>query len=128
VLAFKGELTMSEQMEALMRDINFNKVPARWEKFAFPSMRGLGSWLDNIKQRIEQLSVWKDDPTRIPKVTFLNRLFNPNSFMTSIKQIFSREHKIELNKTDILTEILKKMYWEPDLPADPKDGAYIFGF
>jgi hypothetical protein len=48
--------------------------------------------------------------------------------MTSIKQIFSREHKIELNKTDIQTDILKKMYWEQDLPSDPKDGAYIFGF
>jgi len=128
VLAFKGELTMSEKMENLMKDINLNKVPAGWEKFAFPSMRGLGSWLDNIKQRIEQLTVWKDDPTKVPKVTFLNRLFNPNSFMTSIKQIFSREHKIELNKTDIQTDILKKMYWEQDLPSDPKDGAYIFGF
>jgi dynein heavy chain len=53
VLAFKGELTMSEKMENLMKDINLNKVPAGWEKFAFPSMRGLGSWLDNIKQRIE---------------------------------------------------------------------------
>jgi dynein heavy chain len=128
VLAFKGELTMSEKMETLMKDINLNKVPPLFSKYAFPSQRGLGSWLDNIKQRIEQLTMWKDDPVRIPKVTFLNRLFNPNSFLTSIKQLFSQEHKIELNKTDIQTDILKKMYWEADLPNDPKDGAYIFGF
>ena len=76
-LAFKGELTMSEQMERLMDDINLNRVPASWSKKAFPSQRGLGSWLNNIKQRLEQLNNWKEDPTRIPKVTFVNRLFNP---------------------------------------------------
>jgi len=48
-LAFKGELTMTANMETLMEAIFFNQVPATWAKFAFPSSRGLGSWLDNCK-------------------------------------------------------------------------------
>lgn len=48
-LAFKGELTMTENMETLMKAINLNQVPASWAKHAFPSSRGLGSWLDNFK-------------------------------------------------------------------------------
>jgi len=52
-LAFKGELTMTANMETLMEAIFFNMVPATWAKFAFPSSRGLGSWLDNCKQRLE---------------------------------------------------------------------------
>jgi len=52
-LAFKGELTMTANMETLMEAIFFNTVPATWAKFAFPSSRGLGSWLDNCKQRLE---------------------------------------------------------------------------
>lgn len=36
-LAFKGELTMTEKMEALMQAIFLNKTPAIWEKFAYPS-------------------------------------------------------------------------------------------
>jgi len=126
-LAFKGELTMSEKMETLMDSIGMNRVPPDWSKKAFPSQRGLGSWLTNIKQRLEQLILWKDDPARIPKVTFINRLFNPQSFLTAIKQIFSREYKVELNKTNIVTEIQRKWYWEQDIP-DCKDGAWIFGF
>merc|ERR1712153_286361 len=43
-LAFKGELTMTANMETLMEAIFFNTVPATWAKFAFPSSRGLGSW------------------------------------------------------------------------------------
>lgn len=83
-LAFKGELTMSESMESLMDCISMNKVPPSWSKKAFPSQRGLGSWLTNIKQRLEQLILWKDDPARVPKVTFINRLFNPQSFLTAV--------------------------------------------
>jgi dynein heavy chain len=52
-LAFKGELTMTENMETLMNSIFFNTVPASWSKYAFPSSRGLGSWLDNLKQRLD---------------------------------------------------------------------------
>jgi len=128
-LAFKGELTMTEKMEELMASIFLNKVPAPWAKYAFPSTRGLGSWLDNLKQRLEQLNLWKDDPAKIPNVTFVNRLFNPQSFLTAIKQIYAREKQLELNKLTIQTDVMKKLYWEPDLPALKEGmGAYVFGF
>jgi dynein heavy chain len=90
-LAFKGELTMTENMETLMNAIYFNAVPATWAKFAFPSARGLGSWLLNLKHRLDQLNLWKDNPQSIPGVTFINRLFNPQSFLTATKQVYSKE-------------------------------------
>lgn len=52
-LAFKGELTVTEKMEALMQSVFLNKIPAPWAKYSFTSSRGLGSWLDNLKQRLE---------------------------------------------------------------------------
>jgi hypothetical protein len=84
-LAFKGELTMTAAMESIMNYIFINKVPGTWAAKAGPSTRGLNSWLDNMKQRLDQLNAWKDDPTKIPNVTFLNRLFNPASFLTAIQ-------------------------------------------
>jgi hypothetical protein len=49
------------------------------------------------------MNQWKDEPSRIPKVTFINRLINPSSFLTAIKQVFCRESnpQQELNKTII---------------------------
>jgi len=47
--------------------------------------------------------------------------------LTATKQIYSKEKQAELNKLDIQTDVLKKLYWEPDLPA-LKEGAYVFGF
>lgn len=125
-LAFKGELTMTETMESLMDNIALNRVPPIWDKYGFTSQRGLGSWLDNLKARLDQLNVWKDDPINIPKVTFLNRLFNPQSFLAAIKQVYAGEKGFELNKLTVQTDVMKKLYWEADLPP-VKEGAYVFG-
>ena len=97
-LSFKGELTMTEKMENLMEAIFMDKIPPTWINLAFPSTRGLGSWLDNLKQRLDQLNIWKEDPQKVPNVVFLNRLFNPQSFLTAIKQVYSRDRQQELNR------------------------------
>jgi dynein heavy chain len=71
---------------------------------------------------------WEDEPTKIPVVTWINRLKNPQSFLTAIKQVYARKNVKELNKLYIQTDILKKWYWEID-PKDggAKEGAYVFG-
>lgn len=125
-LANKGELTMSEQMEAVMNDIFMNRVPKVWAKVSFESTRNLGAWLDNIKQRLEQLNAWKEVPDKEPAITFINRLYNPQSFLTAVKQIMSREKSIELNRLYIVTEIQKKMYWEVN-DLQKREGAFVFG-
>ena len=128
VLANKGELTMSESMENLMNDIFMNKVPASWMKFSFESTRGLASWLESLNARLQQLNTWKDDVSKLPRVTWLNRLKNPSSFLTAVQQVYARKHMYELNKLYVKTDILKKMYWD-DLPEikEIDKGAYIFG-
>jgi dynein heavy chain len=130
-LAYKGELTMNEAMEALEDCIRLDRVPPQWKKIAYPSERALISWTENIKARIDQMNMWKDDPVKIPKVVFINRLINPSSFLTAIKQVFCRESnpQQELNKTVIMTEVQKKWFWESDLPDLSKtQGALVFGF
>lgn len=52
-LAFKGELTMTAAMEDLMENISLNKICAEWAKKSWMTTRGLSSWLDNMRQRLE---------------------------------------------------------------------------
>jgi dynein heavy chain len=122
---FDGLLTISEQMEQLIDAVALDRVPATWTKLAYPSKRGLASWLMNLLKRIEQLSAWKDDPIAIPKVTIVSRLFNPQSFLTAIKQVIGKKSSYPLNKLMIATEITKKSIEE--IEGSAKDGAYIFG-
>jgi len=131
-LAFKGELTMTAAMEDLMENISLNRICAEWAKKSWMSTRGLGSWLDNLKQRLEMLNLWKDDPTIINKtICFLNRLYKTNSYLTAIKQVCAQQTGKGLNKLYIQTDVQKKFHWEPEIPGmlqRIEDGAYVFGF
>lgn len=57
-LGLKGDLTMTDPMEVVMRSLANDVVPPSWAKNAWPSLRPLGSWLQNLQQRITQLSDW----------------------------------------------------------------------
>ena len=124
-LGFKGELTMSESMEQLSACLVLDQIPPRWQKASFPSNRGLMSWLRNLKERCVQLDEWTNDPTRIPKVVDLSKLFNPQSFLTAIKQTCCQQQKLELDKLTVVTEVTKKERNQIDAPA--RDGAYVTG-
>lgn len=50
---FRGILTISEHMEAIIDAIALNRVPTIWVNLAYPSKRGLASWLTNLLKRIE---------------------------------------------------------------------------
>jgi hypothetical protein len=42
--------------------------------------------------------MWKEDPSKLPKVTFINRLINPQSFLTAIRQQTAQRNQQELDK------------------------------
>jgi dynein heavy chain len=118
-----GELTYSEKLEKLEICMNLEKVPDSWALLAYPAKRSLATWFDNLLKRIEQLAAWKDEPLNIPRVTKINLLFNPQSFLTAIKQENKKE---DLNKLTIRTDFQKKSIEEIETSA--KDGAYCYGF
>ena len=53
LLAFKGELTMTDSLEQLIDAMYLDRVPAQWAKLAYPSTRGLSSWMNNLKRRLD---------------------------------------------------------------------------
>lgn len=83
-LALKGELTATDQMEAVIDALVLERIPGEWMKLAYPSSRGLSSWLTNLEARFEQLRIWADDTSVMPKVVNISRLFNPQSYLTAI--------------------------------------------
>jgi dynein heavy chain len=123
-LGLKGDLTMSEPMEAVMMALAEDCVPGGWGKVAYPSLRPLGAWVTDLLARVQQLVDWTADLT-LPKVTWLPGLFNPQSFLTAVMQTTARRNDWPLDKTVIVTDITKK---QPDQIEGPaRDGAYIHG-
>merc|ERR1719409_1245821 len=117
---------MSEQMEVLANCLFEETLPPKWMKYGFPSTRPLASWLRNLKERYEQLSDWTNDPLNIPKVADVSKFFNPQSFLTAIKQLCCQQQQLELNKLQVYTEVTKRDTKAVDGYA--REGVYVTGF
>ncbi len=50
--AIKGEVSMSDELNKMYWDMVNNKVPGIWENKAYPSLKPLTSWMENLKERI----------------------------------------------------------------------------
>jgi dynein heavy chain len=123
-LGLEGKLTMSNPMEELMYALAEERIYAGWVKLAYPSLRGLTSWTENLCRRIEQLQIWTGD-LELPKVVWISGLFNPQSFLTAVMQTTARRNEWALDKTAITTEVTKKTAEQVEAPS--RDGAFVHG-
>ena len=103
-LGLRGDLQMSERMEALQAALAEDRVPGTWAAKAYPSMRPLALWFTNLLDRHRQLSDWTVDLS-LPKVTWLSGLFNPQSFLTAVTQATARKHDWPLDRMVTVTEV-----------------------
>merc|ERR1712159_505101 len=109
-LGFRGDLTMSQEMEDMTMDLFLDTVPRAWRKrpYDYPSMRSLSGWLANLQLRITQLQDWCSNPLEIPRVTWISGLFNPQRFLTAVMQTTARNNALELDKLVISSLVLKR--------------------
>ncbi|KAI9189963.1 hypothetical protein H9P43_001396 [Blastocladiella emersonii ATCC 22665] len=123
-LGLKGDLTITEAMEALMNAIFFGSIPASWEKLAYPSLNQFAAWYADLLQRIKELEQWVAE-FQLPAVVWLPGLFNPQSFLTAIMQTTARKNEWPLDRMVLTVEVLKKP--KEECTAPPREGAYIHG-
>jgi len=125
-LGIAGALNISDKMEALAGALMFNKVSASWEKLAYPSLKPLALWYPDLIKRVSQLEQWTEN-IKLLKSTWLPGLFNPNSFLTAIKQVTARLKGLPL---DFMTNRSFVSNWHEsnDLPLEPAlGGVFIHG-
>jgi dynein heavy chain len=124
-MGFDGKLTMSEAMEKLEAELALDKVPGAWAKLAWPSLRPLASWKHDLAKRVNQLNDWAASPMEVPRSMWISGLFNPQSFLTAVRQQTAQRASLELDRLVIQTEVTKRGVEELDAPS--RDGAYIHG-
>ncbi|KAI9209879.1 dynein heavy chain and region D6 of dynein motor-domain-containing protein, partial [Polychytrium aggregatum] len=123
-LGLKGDLTITENMEALMNAMFLNQVPASWEKLAYPSLQGLASWYADLLLRIKELENWVAE-FQLPAVIWISGLFNPQSFLTAIMQTTARKSEWPLDRMILTVDVTKKA--REEFSGAPREGAYIHG-
>jgi dynein heavy chain, axonemal len=131
-LAIKGEVVMTPQLQSALDSIFDAKVPSHWtltpggDEFSWLSP-SLGLWFPILLGRDEQLSMWLSKGR--PPCFWMTGFFNPQGFLTAMKQEVTRAHRSEQWALDDMTYTTNVTEHESSqgVKKGPDEGVYVHG-
>ena len=126
-LAIAGTIALAgDLVEALDKLFNAS-IPTAWLRWSWESAT-IGSWFQGLLQRHDQLDKWLTKGR--PKAFWLTGFFNPQGFLTAMKQEVNRAHAKERWALDDV--VMDSWVTSPplelnQLKEEAKDGVYVYG-
>ena len=103
--ALKGLVVMSEELERLSSSLFNNTVPDMWSAKAYPSLKPLASWVEDLLHRVAFIQKWID--TGIPVTFWISGFYFPQAFLTGTLQNFARKHVVSIDSLSFDFEVLR---------------------
>ena len=95
---------MGEELEGLCNSLFDQQVPKVWADVGFLSMKPLGSWTQDLSNRIQFLQKWIDNGT--PNVFWISGFFFPQAFITGNLQNYARKYVIAVDHIDFDVKVM----------------------
>ncbi|GLG96114.1 Dynein heavy chain, cytoplasmic-like Protein [Gryllus bimaculatus] len=118
--ALKGLVVMSEALENLNASLFTNVVPQMWNNKAYPSLKPLGAWVLDLKERIDFINKWVDHG--IPITFWISGFFFPQAFLTGNLQNYARKYVISIDTLAFGFRVHDGTPYKK-----PEDGCYVYG-
>lgn len=121
-LAVAGTIILTPALQDALNSLYDARVPASWVAVGWPSPN-ISLWINELVRRYEQLNTWACSGR--PPVYWLPGFFNPQGFLTSVRQEITRSHANEavpwaLDKVETRTEVRSSEY-RPGQEAKAED-------
>ncbi|GJQ83090.1 hypothetical protein Trydic_g20102 [Trypoxylus dichotomus] len=118
--ALKGLVVMSEALEKMSNSLYSNAVPEVWAGKAYPSLKPLGSWVNDLNDRVSFLMKWVNEG--IPPAFWISGFYFPQAFLTGTLQNFARKYILSIDTINFSFKVLDRA------PIHrPNDGCVIYG-
>jgi dynein heavy chain len=121
--AIAGLVVMSQQLDEVYEAILSGEVPVLWTQDAYPSLRHLGGWVDDLIARVSFFRKWLTGG--VPSVFWLPGFFFQQGFLTAVLQTYARKFRCPIDTLHFQHTVLDK---SPEhLRSPPSDGVYVSG-
>eukprot|EP00796_Vickermania_ingenoplastis_P008354 gene8354-5852_t len=124
IKAVKGEVVMSAELEAVGSSFFINEVPASWAGLAYPSLKPLSSWVEDLVLRVAFIQSWYDSGA--PKVYWMGGFFFPQAFLTGTLQNYARQVQAAIDTISFSFHVLPTNETVESAQAVER-GALVYG-
>ncbi|CAB1339925.1 unnamed protein product [Coregonus sp. 'balchen'] len=122
-LAIDGTIIMSENLRDALDNMFDARIPNMWKKISWESST-LGFWFTELLERNTQFYSWVFEGR--PKTFWMTGFFNPQGFLTAMRQEVTRAHKgWALDTVTLHNDVLKQS--KEEITASPAEGVYVYG-
>lgn len=122
--AIVGLVVMSQELENMGNAMVKGWVPVLWSSVAYPSLKPLGSWVNDLVDRTMFFNNWLANDR--PVVNWISGFFFTPSFLTGTLQNYARKMTIAIDELAFEFQVLSPEEIA-SLDSRPSDGAYIRG-